>query len=60
LQLCNGQLTFGMVYLVYADRCEANGGRTFMTKERCRHVAVISIDELFWDDTVSEEGLPVG
>lgn len=48
-----------MVYLVYADRCEANGGRTFMTKERCHHVAVISIDELLWDDTVSEEGLPV-
>jgi hypothetical protein len=49
-----------MVHLVYADRCEANGGRTFMTKERYRHVAVIGIDELLWDDTVSEERLLVG
>jgi hypothetical protein len=49
-----------MVYLVYADRCEANGGRTFMTKERCRHVAVIGIDELLWGDAVSGEGLQVG
>jgi hypothetical protein len=31
-----------------------------MTKERCRHVAVIGIDGLLWDDTVSEEGLSVG
>jgi len=58
--LRNRQLTLGMVYLVYADLCEADGTRAFMTKERCRHVAVIGIDELLRDDTVSEEGLPVG
>jgi hypothetical protein len=57
--LHNRQLTLGMVYLVYADQCEADRTKVFMTKERCRHVAVIGIDELLRDDTVSEEGLPV-
>lgn len=56
----NGQLALGMVYLIYANRCEANWGRALVAKECGGGVTVIGINKLLWDNAMWVEGLSVG
>lgn len=49
-----------MVYLVYANWGEADGGGDFVTEDGSGSVSEVGIDQLTGNDTVTEESLSVG